>query len=819
MTWIQDAARDLAHGARVLRRSLGFTVSAIGVLGVGIGAVSAVFSVVNVVLLQPLPYPRPDRIVQLISTSPVGVSPAVSIPKFILWREQLRVFQHLAAYEEGGPGINLTSGDRPEHLKAIHVSSGYFAVFGAAAALGRTFQEKDDLPHGPLVAVISDSLWRRRFAADPAIVERTIWLGRESYEVIGVMERGFDPGAVVDVWLPLRADPAAADHTNYLRVAGRLKDGVTLRAARFEVARTTPLFRRTFPLALGPYEFFAAEPLRDVLVGKIRPTLRLVSAAVVFVLLLACANVANLLLARYARRRREIATRSALGAGRTRVVRQLLTESLMLAAAGGSLGILIGYLGVRGLAAASPAEIPRLTAYGQVALDGRVLAFTFLLSAITAVVFGLGPALTAARVDLSAFFKDSHPSSAGGWRRDRLQSGLVVAQMTLALVLLAGAALLIRTVQELGSADRGFDTRNVVTFDMSINGTRFEKTGELSTLVENVERRVAPLGGVSGIAASYTLPLEAGLVLPFVIDRRLLFDAGGSHGVTTWAGVSPQYFDVLGIRLLSGRQFTAADLADAAPVAIINRAMARKFWLTDNPVGERITVGGAAGAGVDDASRQVVGVVADVRDAPANQPAGPTVFVPIAQVPGPLHLRNTRLRPLTWISRTAVAPSLAAGAIVTELTQTSALPIVRTRTMEEIVSASTKRAAFTMFVLTTFAGVGLLLAAMGLFALMSYSVQQRTQEIGIRMALGAQPGHIRGMVANQALRLVACGIALGIIAALALTRLMATIVFGVRTWDPVVLSSAAAVLCAVALAAAYLPARRATSIDPLDAVR
>jgi putative ABC transport system permease protein len=812
---IEDFARDLRYALRMLRRTRGFTVTAIAVLAVGIGANTAVFSVVNAVMIRSLPYPEADRILQLVTQSPVGISTLASIPRFNVWREGTRVFEALAAYQVSDPGVSLTGADIPDHLRAMHVSREYFAVFGACLAYGRTFTSDEDRPHGPHAAILSHGLWVRRFGRDPSIVGRTIALGGSFHEVIGITHSGFSSDPPADIFLPLQADHFSMDQANTVRVAGRLAPQATIRAARFQVGATTPIFRRKFPLVLAPLEGFSVVPLRDIVVGDVKPALGLTSGAVIFVLLIACANVANLLLARGHKRRREIATRTALGARRTRIVAQLLTESALLALAGGVLGLFAGHAGVCALLSISSWNVPRVGAEGSaVTRDPNVLVFALSLALVTGCVFGVIPALHSSRVDLSAAFKDSGAASEPGWRRNRAQSALVVGEVMLALVLLVGAGLLIKTVMALRTMDRGFDPRNVLTLDVSLSGTSFDTADGIDALVRNARQRLETIAAVSDIAVSRALPVESSFGMTVAVD------GAPTSIVASWRSVSPRYFDLYRIRLLRGRTFTDHDTTNTLPVVIINNAMARKFWNRMNPIGGRLTIGSEAGPAFRDPMRHVVGVVDDVQDTDANRSDEPTVYLPLAQVSDPITSRNNRLFPLTWSVRTSIDPRPLIGSVERELrSATGGLPPARVRTMEEIIAASTERAALLMALLTTFAGIALMLAIIGLYGLMSFSVQQRTHEIGIRIALGAVPGQVQTLVLLEGLRLALAGVASGMVAALMLTRLMVNLIFGVKTWDPVVFISVAALLSLIALIAAYVQAVRATRIAPLEALR
>ena len=815
-----DAAHDLKHALRMLRRTRGFAATAIAVVALGIGANTAVFSVVNAVLLEPLPYPEADRILQLVTSfRNTKLTPLVSIPKFNIWREEMgRMTSAIAAYQASDPGVNLTGGDRPEHLRAMHVSRGYFEVFGAQIRAGRAFSWQEDRRHGPRVAILSHGLWVRRFGSDQNIVGRSILLGGEPHEVVGVVGPGFVPDPYAEIWLPLQADEFSRDHTNYVRVATRVSPHVTIAAAIQRAASASTPFRALHPFALGPWEELSAAPMRDVVVGDIRPSLRMLTGAVLFVLLIACANVASLLLARGYGRRREIATRAALGAPRHRLFRQLLTESLLLSVAGGALGLAVGHAGVRLLLASAPSHIPRIAADGSgVALDARVLLFTIAASVCTGILFGILPAIAASRTSLVAAFKDGGTSAGDGWTRSRAQPALVVVEMVLALVLLVGAGLLIKTFVAVRDVDRGFDPRNVLALDMSLNGTALQDSAAVATLTINAADRLP--GGT--VAATRGLPFDAGFGLPFEIQGRMLAGGGGPyHGIAQWRSVTPEYFEVLRMRLIGGRVFTRLDAARSVPVAIVNRAMSMRYWQRNDPLRDSVQIGVTSGSDYQDSWRRIVGVVDDVRDAEQNRDPQPTVYVPMAQVSDAMTARVNALFPLTWLVRTRGAPMAAAGAIASELRFASGgLPLARVRTMQQVVVASTLRVAFTMTLLMVFAGIAVLLAVVGLYALMAHSVQQRTQEIGIRIALGAVPRDVSGLVLGQGLRLTGIGLAIGVGAALVATRLMVNLVFGVSPYDPGVFLFVVTLLGGVALTAAYIPARRASRVNPLDALR
>jgi putative ABC transport system permease protein len=820
--FFENLLQDIRYAFRMLRRSPGFTATAIAALALGIGANTAIFTVVNTVLLQPLAYPRPDRLVQLELSSEQGNGNVTSIPKYTIWREQTQVFQDVAAYDAGGPGVNLTGGDRPEQLKGVHVSASFFPLFGASMAAGRAFSEDEDRPGGARLVVISNGLWRRRFGADPNIVGKNIELGGEPYLVTGVLAATFTSDPPSDIYLPLHADPNSTDQAHYLRSAARLKPGVTLAQAQAAMKLAAEEYKRKFPgaIGMGPQDSFTAEPLRDTVIGDVRKSLLILLGAVGMVLLIACANVANLLLVRATMRKREIAIRAAMGAGRGRIVRQLLTESVLLSLGGGVFGLILGYFGVRALLTINPGNIPRIGEQGTaITLDWRVLAFTLLVSLATGILFGLIPAFSASHADLSLTLKESGSRSGSGLSQNKARATLIVTEVALALVLLVGAALLIRTFAALRAVNPGFSTDNILTMEMSLTGTRFDTSVAVNQLVRDSQRRVESLPGVVAFASTCCLPLEGGFGLPFIIEGRPLTD-GPAHGGAGYRPLSPRYFDVFKIPLLRGRMITDHDDAGAEPVVLINEGMAKKYWQNADPVGQRITIGKGVGPEFEEPPREIVGIVRDVRNGGLDSDPEPIMYIPVAQVPNGVIALNNRIIPITWIVRTKVEPFSLSTEIQEALrTASGGLPVSHIRSMDQVRSESTQRTDFNMTLLVIFAGVALLLAAIGIYGLMAYSVQLRTQEIGIRMALGAGSQDVRRMVVKQGMRLALIGVFLGVAAALALTRLMASLLYGVKPWDPAAIVSVAVLLSAVALLATYFPARRASRVDPMIALR
>ena len=794
--------QNLRHGLRNLAKSPGFTSIAILTLALGIGANTAIFSVVNTVLLQPLSYPDADRLVELELSSAEGNSNITSIPKFNVWREQTQVFDSVTAYDFAH-GINVTGGQRPEQLKGTHASADYFRVFGAPVVLGRTFTAEEDRPGGPAVVVISNGLWRSRFGADSGIIGRTIDLGGEPFTIIGVLGSTFKSDPPCDLWVPLKPDPNSTDQGHYLLGTARLKAGVTVAQAQAAMKLAAVQFRQRFSKSpeMAGGDSFTAIPLRDSVIGDVRSALWLLFGAVGFVLLIACANVANLLLIRGTIRRREMAIRSALGADRIRLIWQLLTESLFLAFAGAALGLALGYLGVRALLAMNPGSIPRIGEHGAaVTLDWRVLAFTLVGALFTGILFGLAPAFSASSSDLS------------GTLRER-------TEMALALILLVGAVLLIRTFGALRAVNPGFDAHNVLTMEMSLAGQRFEKAAAVDQLERDGRQRLESLPGVITATLTCCMPLEGGFGLPFNIEGQPPKE-GPYTGGAGWVSITPRYFDVFRIPVEHGRSFNDRDNAAGPRVAIVNEEFARKFFSEGDAVGARITIGKGVGPRFEEPPREIVGVVGDVRQGSLDQPPDPIMYVPTAQVNDEVIALNNRIGGSQWLVLTKVQPFSLSNDIQRVLREASGgLPVAHIRSMQQVVGESTARNDFYMTLLTIFASVALLLAAVGVYGLMAYSVQQRTQEIGVRMALGASSQQVRRMVVTQGMKLAAIGLVIGIGSSLALARVMKSMLYGVKPWDPLSIVLVAILLTAVTLLAAYIPARRASRVDPMVALR
>ncbi|HLN02303.1 MAG TPA: ABC transporter permease [Bryobacteraceae bacterium] len=810
---------DLKHSFRLLRQSPAFTIAAISALALGIGANTAIFSVVDTVLLKPLAFPEPERIVTLLTSTPQGGFPGASVPKYNTWRQQTKVLEDVSAFDPGGPGLNLSGGDHPEQLKGIHVSYEFFHLFGAHAAVGRTFTADEDRPRGANVIVLSNGLWQRRFGSDPAIVGKNLTLGGESYTVIGVLASGFTFDPMPDIYLPFQADPNSTNQGHFFQAAARLKPGVSLNSAKAALDLAGQQFKRRYPGAMEARMSFSVEPMQQLLVRNVRTALYVLLGAVGCVLLIACANVASLLLARAMGRSRELAIRAAIGAGRGRIVRQLLTESVLLSTIGGILGLAIGAVGVRALLAVNPGDIPRIGPDGaNVTLDWRVLAFTLLLSLATGILFGLFPAIQASRTDLNVTLKESGSRSGSSLRQNKARGLLVVVEMALAIVLLVGAGLLIRTFSALRSVAPGFDPHNVLTMDTSLTGTHFNHTAAIATMTRETLQRIHAIPGVEAAAATSYLPLQGGLGLGFVIQGRPLTD-GRDHGGASWNYVTARFFDVFKIPIKRGRAFTERDDAGAPQVVIINEAMAKRYWKNADPIGQRLIIGSGMGPDFAQAPREIIGIVGDARDGGLNNDPFPATFVPLAQVLDSYMELNNRFMPLSWVVRTKVAPFSVSAPIQQAFQNAADLPVAHIRSMDQIVIGSTARDQFNTLVLGIFAVVAILLSSIGLYGLMAYSVGQRTLEFGIRLALGADSPMLRNMIVRQAMTLACVGIVVGLAAAYGLTRLMASLLFSVKPTDPVVFASVAVLFIAVSFLASYLPARRTLRVDPVVALR
>src|SRR5215831_9424139 len=769
---MESFIRDLKQSLRMFAQSPAFTLAAVAALTLGIGANTAIFSVVNAVLLKPVGVPDPDRVVVFINTGPRGPGgPAASPAKFMHYRQQTEIVQDVAAFNTGV--MNYTGGTFPEQQRSGRVSADFLKLVGAPFVLGRNFTADEDAPQGPKVAVIGRSLWESRFNADPNIAGKSISLGGEPYTIVGVLNT-FDfreYGQTPQVWTLFQFDPNTNDQGHYFQVMARLKPGVSVQQAYARMQASANDYRTKFPKGIGPQAGFGVLTVRDALVrDNTKSSLYVYLGAVAFVLLIACANVANLLLVRATGRRREIAIRAAIGGSRARIIRQLLTESVVLSSAGGVLGLALGWAGIRALLSINTAGLPRVGADGvNVGLDWRVVAFTVAISIVTGVLFGLIPALQSSKTDLTTTLKESSGRSGTGFRQNKVRSVLVVVEVALALVLLIGSALLIRTAMALSHVDPGFDTSNVLTMRMSLKGAQFEKAEAVEQLVHNGVDRLKAIPGVVEASGTCCVPLQGGYGLPFrILGRPLAADSQGPyHGGGGWSTVSPGYFEVFSIPVKRGRTFNDRDTAASTKVVIINEAMAKQYWPKQDPLADKLLIGkGIMREFEAETDRQIVGVVADTKAGGLDSDTQPQMWIPQAQETDLANALNVSLTPIAWIVRSQVPPRSLSMQIQDTLRQSTGLPVTEVEAMDSIVSASVSRQRFNMWVMSVFAGCALLLAAMGIYGLMAYSVEQRTQEIGIRMALGAQAEQVRTMVVGQGMGLALVGVVIGLGASL-----------------------------------------------------
>jgi putative ABC transport system permease protein len=805
--------QDLRYGARMLLKQPGFTAVAVITLALGIGANSAIFSVVSAALIKPLPYREPDRLVQFWETNPLKnwTQATVAPANLFDWQKQNQVFEEIAAYmgsDKKGPtlsGLQMESNGEPERIKALYVTGSVFSVLGVNAMIGRTLRDEETWQGKHTVAVLSYGLWRRRFGADPEIVGRKIMFNGRDYEIVGVMPPDFYfPSKEAELWLPMGwnySQIAQLRRPHFLRAVGRLKPGVTLGQARSEMAAIASRLERQYPdtntqmgVGLGP--------LKEWIVSDVQLPLIVFMVAVAFVLLIACANVVNLSLSRSAARSREVAVRSALGAGRGRIMRQLLNESLLLALTGGAIGLLLAVWLKDLLLAFSPGDIPR---FDEIRLDWRVIGFTVGITLLTTLLTGLAPALSLSKPNLTSALKEGGQKGGVG-QGGRLRGALVVAEIALALVLVVGAGLMIRSFRQLQQVDPGFDPNNVLSLSVSLPESKYPEDAQQRAFFDQAEQRIRRLPGVAAVGSTTTPALTgSNWTSDATIDGRPPEDYVREirHKVIT-----PDYFRAMGITLLRGRFFNESDNDKSRPVIIVNATLARRHFPGEDPIGKRIKVGKPH---IQNPWQTIIGVVNDEKQDGLGAKVEHEDYQPL--------LQNAQGQ-MTLIVRTVTDPQSLIGAVREEIRALDrSLPLYGVKTMRAAIYESVARERFITLLLIVFAALALALASVGVYGVMSYSVTQRTHEIGVRRALGAQTRDVLKLVVAQGGKLAAAGVAIGMISAFALTRLMKTLLFGVSATDPVTFIAVALLLTIVALLACWIPARQATKVDPMVALR
>ena len=799
--------QDTRHGFRLMRKNPAFTLVAVLTLALGIGANSAIFSVVNGVLLRPLPYEDAERIVQVWHVPPPESFPglnqfSLSAANYLDWRARNHVFERMAAY--GYASYAFNGGDRPEAVPAGRVAPDLFAVLRARPLLGRPFLDEEDAPGRGNVVILSHAFWKTRFGSDETIVGREIRLNGAPHTVVGVMPADFRFPSWARLWVPLAwsdEERAVRGNHNYHGIA-RLKPGVELEQAQAELSAIASRLEREYPEDNKGWGATIV-PLRQEMTGNVRPALLVLFGAVAFVLLIACANIANLLLSRTLNRRKEIALRAALGAGRGRVLQQILCETVLLALSGGGLGLIVARAGVEQIARRYADLLPRA---GEIALDGRVLAFTFAVSVLAGLAAGILPAWRLTKSDLNQALRQglgrTDADSGGG----RARAALLIAQVASSLVLLVGAGLMIRTLSALRSVDPGFDPRQVVTMSIELPGAKYPR-GAQRAFFENVLERVRAIPGVESAGAVTTLPVsDGGSMQPVAIEGRPALALSEQPEVAVRL-ITPQYLRTLRLPLRRGRDIDARDGADQPAVVLVSESMAERFWPGEDAIGKRLVLSFFPGT-----VRTVVGVVGDVKqyDVSSVEP-DPTLYAPHAQIPEPYMALAVR--------RSSGADALV-NPILNAIRQVdSEQPVLDVAGMEDLVERSLSHRRFSMILLTIFAGLALVLATIGVYSVLSYAVGRRVQEIGIRMALGARRRDVLRMVMGEGLRLTVAGLAVGACAAIGLSRLLRGLLFGVRPTDPLTFAAVSLLLGGVALLACFVPARRAARVDPMVALR
>jgi len=805
---------DFCYAWRRLLKERGFTATTVLTLMLGIGANLTVFLIFYGVIVRPLPFPDPQQLVRVQRFYPDGtLVPAYSGTKALFFTRTSRVIDSAAAYDYVPSNVNLAQGGVAVPLRSLGVTANFFRVFRMQPELGREFAAADMAPNAAGVAVLSDASWRQRFAADPNIVGRVNKLGNEEYTVVGVASRRFELDSPVDVWLPLRISEAPGDQSNDFNFVARLKAGLTMAQAEDDLKRVLFEFKNTYPALWSQYESVRVIDFHDSIVGQIRPSLAMLMGAVSLLLLIVSANILSLLLTRSIARHREVGLRAALGASEWRIFQQLLIENLTLCVIGGVAAILFARFATPLLLHLSPIELPQFTTLD---LGAAGLIFTSLLVIGCALLFSLVSMLEARRACVNDSLRSNPVQMAAA--RNPYQRALVVGEVALSLILLAGAGLLLTSFWRLFNTPSGFDERNLLTFKTSFNR---EQAGDSATLGRNLTElidQIQELPGVHSVAAAMVLPTQTSPDLPFDVIGR---PAGtqGSAGDEKYVPITANYFAALRIPVHKGRSFRASDEHNSTPVVIVNQKFAHKYFPTENPIGQNILIGAAMGPGFEDNPREIIGVVGNTKQDGLDKPDPGVMYVPANQVPDALTRLDVGHLGMSWIVQVSSSQLELVDPLRQIFSRQGRIPLLSVETMQDLMGASVAQQRFSMLLLSIFGLISLALGAAGLYGVMSYSVARQTKEIGIRMALGAQPGKISQMVLQEAFFLVGCGLVVGVIVSVAGARLLRSLLFGVATHDPITFISAVAVLLIMGLFAAWWPARRAAKVDPMVALR
>lgn len=798
--------QDLRYGARVLLKNRRFTVVAVLTLALGIGVNTAIFSIIDAVLIRPLPYPESKRLVRCYWQWSNDDTPNVTVLEYAFWKQHSSSFQDVGAFGAVTSGMNLASGAQSERVRGLRVSESFVRVLGVSPTLGRNFSQEEDYPNGPLVALISDGLWRTYFGGDRTIIGRQLQIDGRSRTVVGVLPQEFKFEVPVDVLIPLQMSVDSTGQGHNTAMLARLKQGVSLQRAQAEMDQLLPEFRRQFPNHTEPKERgIRLVPYQQHVIGDVGLTLWFLLAAAALVLIITCVNISNLMLARAAAREHEMAIRTAIGAGWWRLIRQLMTESVLLALTGGLAGLLFAAACMPALLSISPSESPQLN---EIRIDYRTMLFTACAALLSSLLFGFLPALRLTRVSVNEKLKAAPGKGITGGTPHRLMRGLpVVSQIALAFVLLVGSGLLVKSFIRLHQVQLGFEPQNLMTMQAALTSEKYRTADAAWEFQRRVLDRLATVPGVLSTATVSSLPMERGLNVFFTVT-----DSDAPNGrLTEYRPITPDYFRTMGITALRGRTFTDDDMRSATPGVIVNQHLASLYWPAGDPLGHELSF--------DKRKWKIIGVVSDIREKGLNKPLEPTVYVPMARISDEMTVSMNRWFLTTWLVRTDGPIDVGAQLRNAIREVDPQIPVATIRPMNEVVSASVASQRFVVLLMGIFASSALFLTAVGLYGVLNYQVSQRRQEIGVRMALGARPRDVMKLIVGQGLLLTVIGICLGLAGALAGTRVIANLLFGVSVTDPATYVSITVLLSVIALLDCYFPARRAMNVDPVSALR